>query len=429
MSIPRLKKLLLLLLLALTSGVLMGGVSAAFLKFLELVTTLRENAPIALAFFPIVGIFTAYVYKNYGKDSQRGNNLIIDSVHKETHVPFRMALFSFIFTILTHLTGGSAGREGTAVQIGGTLSNKLGQYFKLNRNNKRILVMAGISAGFGSVFGTPLTGAFFGMEMCFIGKISYEALFPCFIASFTADYITRFLGISHAKYIIKTIPAISLHNVIIIIIAACIFGLVGRLFAISIHSLKRLYVKLIKHYVVRALLGSLIVLAAMFIFNAVKYDGLSTWMIEASFNGTVHIFDPILKLLLTVLTLGSGFQGGEVTPLFDIGASLGSVIGQAAHMEPSLLAALGLISVFGCAANTPITTIMLGIEMFGTQAMPYYTIAALISYYISGYNGIYPSQIIAISKGNIFKEHEGHTLAMIDNTSKLEDIVNKFKAL
>jgi H+/Cl- antiporter ClcA len=155
----------------------------------------------------------------------------------------------------------------------------------------------------------------------------------------------------------------------------------------------------------------------MFIFNAVKYDGLSTWMISAGFNGQVHFYDPILKLLLTVLTLGTGFQGGEVTPLFDIGASLGGLIGQTANIEPSLLAALGLISVFGCAANTPLTTIVLGIEMFGINAIPYYVIAALVSYYISGHNGIYSSQVIAISKRNYIQDLKGQTLETVGNTS------------
>lgn len=413
----KVKKISILLLLTLVTGVLMGGVSAAFLKLLEFVSVIREHSLFLIAFLPIVGMLTVYVYKKFGKGAHRGNNLIIDSVHKETHVPLRMALFTFVFTILTHLTGGSAGREGTAVQIGGTLSNKLGERFKLEKYDKRILVMAGISAGFGSVFGTPLTGAFFGMEMCFIGKLSYEAMFPCFIASFTSDYVTRLLGVSHTAYVIKSVPSLNIYNICVVILAACIFGIIGRLFAVSIHALKNLYAKVIKNYILRALLGSLLVLATMFLFNTVKYDGLSTWMISAGFNGQVHFYDPILKLLLTVLTLGTGFQGGEVTPLFDIGASLGGLIGQIVNIEPSFLAALGLISVFGCAANTPLTTIVLGIEMFGINAIPYYVIAALISYYISGHNGIYSSQVIAISKRNYIQDLKGQTLEAVGNTS------------
>jgi H+/Cl- antiporter ClcA len=414
-----------LLLSTLILGVLMGGASAAFLTLLEWVTAAREQHLFLVAFLPAVGVLTAFVYHKFGKNSQRGNNLIIDSVHKQAHVPFRMAFFTFTFTILTHLTGGSVGREGTAVQIGGTLANKIGNFFKLNEKMKPIFILSGISAGFGSVFGTPLAGAFFGMEMCFIGKLSYEALLPCFITSFTADYVTRLFGVSHAAYEIQAVPAISLYNIAVVIAASCVFGLTGRLFAVSVHKLKGLYAKLMKQYALRAFAGSLIVLAVMFSFNTVKYDGLSTWMISAGFRGEVHFFDPVLKFVMTVLSLGAGFQGGEVTPLFDMGASLGGLIGQAAHVSPSLLAALGLISVFGCAANTPLTTIMLGIELFGAAAMPYYVVAALISYYVSGHNGIYSSQLIHTSKYHR-QEHAGQTLETVGNRSLL-DLLRKHR--
>ncbi len=419
MVITRHKNLLTLLSLTLAIGIVMGGVSTVFLTLLELVTSTREHHLVFIAFLPAVGILTSVVYHRFGKNSQRGNNLIIDSVHKQVQVPFRTAIFTFVFTILTHLTGGSVGREGTAVQIGGTLANKIGQFFKLNEKLKPVFIMSGISAGFGSVFGTPLSGAFFGMEMCFIGKLSYEALLPCFIASFTANYVTHLFGISHTAYVIQAIPATSIYNIAIIIAASCIYGFTGRLFAISVHKLKGLYSRMIKHHVLRAFAGSLVVLAVMFLFDAVKYDGLSTWMISAGFDGEVRIFDPVLKFIMTVLSLGAGFQGGEVTPLFDIGASLGGFIGQIAHVEPSLLAALGFIAVFGCAANTPLTTIMLGIELFGVGAMPYYIAAALISYYVSGHNGIYGSQLINANKYH-GPEHIGQTLEESGNKSLLD---------
>lgn len=415
----KLKGLLLLLSLTLVLGVFMGAVSAVFLTLLELATVTREQNPFLIAFLPAAGMLTAFIYYKFGKNSQRGNNLIIDSVHKQEQVPFRTALFTFTFTILTHLTGGSAGREGTAVQIGGTLANKIGQLFKINEGVKPIFVMAGISAGFGSVFGTPLAGAFFGMEMCFVGRLSYEAMLPCFIASFTADAVTRLLNISHNVYEIQAVPALSIYTMTVILAASCIFGFTGKLFAISVHKLKAFYSRTIKNAVLRALAGSLTVLAVMFAFNAFKYNGLSTWMIKAGFEGRSGFFDPILKFIMTVLTLGAGFQGGEATPLFDIGASIGGLIGQAAHVEPSLLAALGFIAVFGCAANTPVTTIMLGIELFGAGAIPYYIIAALTSYYVSGHNGIYGSQLIHTGKYGHLHEHVEKTLEAVGNKSLL----------
>ena len=198
-------------------SIIMGVISAIFLSSLELVTSLRESFPYLILLLPLIGVLTAYTYSKYGKGSSRGNNLIIESVHKDVKVPFRMAFLTFIFTILTHLSGGSAGREGTAVQISGALTNKVANIFKMEHREKRILIMVGISAAFGSVFGTPLAGTFFGMEVCFIGKLSYEAMIYCFIGSYTANFITEALGIIHNNHIIKSIPSISIYTFLIVI--------------------------------------------------------------------------------------------------------------------------------------------------------------------------------------------------------------------
>jgi len=270
--------------------------------------------------------------------------------------------------------------------------------------------MAGISAGFASVFGTPLAGAVFGMEMAFIGKLSVEALIPCFIAAYTASSVTHLLGITHTVYSIKAFPSLSPSLIIIVIVACVVFGLTGRFFSQSIHFVKDHIVKNRTNDLIKAFLGGSLVIGLMFALNAQKFAGLSTWLIQAGFDGTVQLFDPVLKFLLTVLTLGTGFQGGEVTPLFGIGSSLGGLIGQLSNSSPSLLAALGLIAVFGCAANTPLTTVMLGIELFGIQAAPFYIIAALISYYVAGHHGIYGSQIIHIGKRHPVKAHQGKAL-------------------
>lgn len=411
------RKQIVLLLLTAVAGVLMGAVSAAFLKSLDFVTAARERQPLFFLLLPAVGVGTAWLYQKYGKGAQRGNNLIIDSVHENAHVPLRMALFTFVCTILTHLAGGSAGREGTAVQIGGTLSNGLGRMFRLNRVYRRILVMAGVSAGFGSVFGVPLAGAFFGMEVCFVGGFGYEAMLPCFLASFIADYVTRALGISHTIYRIQAVPSVNWYSLLVVVIAACAFGIAGRVFAVAIRALKLFYSRMIGHPLLRALVGSVVVLAVMFALRADAYGGLSTWLIGAGFSGKAHWFDPALKLLLTVLTLGGGFQGGEVTPLFDIGSSLGGWIGQTAHLSPSLLAALGMISVFGCAANTPLTTLVMGLELYGMGSLPYAAIAVFFSYYVSGDTGIYGAQRIAISKQYRVAGHRGEKLETVGNRS------------
>lgn len=399
--------------LTLLTGGLMGAASAIFLAALAWVSGFRERTPWLVCLLPAVGILTAWIYQRYGKGAHRGNNLVIDSVHQESPVPFRMAGLTFGFTILTHLAGGSAGREGTAVQIGGAISYRIGQLFKLARTEQRVLVMAGISAGFGSVFGTPLAGAFFGLEMCFVGKLSYEALLPCFLASFTAHAAASWLGAVHPERGILAVPAIRPPILALTFLAAVLFGLCGKYFAIAVHRLKRFYADRLKNGLWRAGLTSTLVLAVLLLTQGFRYSGLSTWMIDAAFAGQAKILDPILKFILTVLTLSAGFQGGEATPLFDIGASLGGLIGQAAHVEPSLFAALGLISVFGCAANVPITTIILGIELFGTAALPYYILTALVSYYVTGHHGIYSAQRIHTVKRLHLKSHAGQKIEAI----------------
>lgn len=394
-------------------SIVMGIISAMFLRSLEFVTTLREGFPYLIFLIPIIGILTAYTYSKYGNGSNRGNNLIIESVHKEVKVPFRMAILTFIFTVLTHLSGGSAGREGTAVQIGGALTNKVANIFKMEHKEKRILIMSGISAAFGSVFGTPLAGTFFGMEVCFIGKLSYEAMIYCFISSYAANFVTESLGINHTVHLIKSVPSITIYTLLIVIISSILFGVFGRMFAKGIHLVKGFYNKNIKNNIYRAIISSIVVLLVIVIFRLYKFEGLSTWLIDSGFSGEVTILDPIKKLILTILTLGAGFQGGEVTPLFDIGASLGGAIGNLTNIEPSLLAAIGMICVFGSATNTPLTTIMLGINLFGGEAVPYYIIGAFISYYVIGHNGIYGAQIINTPKLKRYKKHMGISLENI----------------
>jgi len=405
-----LTKLMRLLLLALGLGLLMGVVSSGFLTSLNWVTQVHAQQPLLLWGLPFLGILTAYVYARYGKNAHKGNNLIIDSIHQETQVPFRMAILTFIFTISTHLFGGSAGREGTGVQIGGTLAHTLSDQFKLDRNDQRLLIMAGVSAGFASVFGTPLAGAIFGMEVAFIGKFSKEALLPCFISAYVSAWVTHLLGITHTIYTIVSIPPWSLSLFVVTILASILFGLTGRSFAILIHAFKRVFTNIKLDPLLKAFLGGSLVVILMITLQATRFSGLSTWLIQAGFDGEVGLLDPLYKFGFTILTLGSGFQGGEVTPLFGIGASLGGLIGQLTKLEPSLLAAMGLIAVFGCAANAPLTTVFLGIELFGIQAWPFYLMAAVISYLVSGHHGIYSAQVIHRRKHPFGSQVEGKTL-------------------
>lgn len=387
--------------LSLCCAVVMGIISFVFLKMLGLSSVFREFFPYCIWFLPLSGMLTAFVYKRYGGESSKGNNLIIQSANDGVKVPKRLAFLTFIFTLLTHFSGGSAGREGTAVQIGGTLTSNVADKLGFKSDDRKIIIFSGLSAAFGSVFGTPLAGAFFGMEVCCIGQLSVSAVIPCFLSSYLANAVTLLLGATHEVHKISAIPSLDIKSVLVFISASILFGLIGKLFALGVKYLKLLYAKIFKNTVLSALIGSVIVVLLIVLLNLNEYEGLSTWQQTTAFEGNANWYDMPVKFILTALTLGAGFQGGEVTPLFDIGASFGGWYANMFGIEPSFLAAIGLICVFGSAANTPITTIMLGIELFGAEAVPYFVFASLISFIASGKSGIYSAQERKLSK-NIF---------------------------
>lgn len=389
------------ILVSLCCAVVMGIISFVFLKMLGLSSVFREFFPYCIWFLPLSGMLTAFVYKRYGGESSKGNNLIIQSANEGVKVPKRLAFLTFIFTLLTHFSGGSAGREGTAVQIGGTLTSNVADKLGFKNEDRKIIILSGLSAAFGSVFGTPLAGAFFGMEVCCIGQLSVSAVIPCFLSSYLANAVTLLLGATHEAHKISAIPSLDIKSVLVFISASILFGLIGKLFALGVKYLKLLYAKIFKNTVLSALIGSVIVVLLIVLLNLNEYEGLSTWQQTTAFEGNANWYDMPVKFILTTLTLGAGFQGGEVTPLFDIGASFGGWYANMFGIEPSFLAAIGLICVFGSAANTPITTIMLGIELFGAEAVPYFVFASLISFIASGKSGIYSAQERKLSK-NIF---------------------------
>lgn len=399
-----------LLALVLVVSAAMGIAAWLFLTSLDAVSAARTAQPLCFLLLPIVGVGTAWLYRTHGGEASRGNNLVIDSALTGKAIPARMALFTFFCSVATHLAGGSAGREGTAVQIGGTIADNVARRLHLGTRDHQDLLLSGIAAAFGGVFGTPLAGAFFGMEMCFVGKLNYSAGIYCLIASFTGDTVARALGTQHAEHMIGTIPELEPRTIALAVAAAVIFGLTARLFSLAIRTIKRFYANRITNYLVAALVGSLVVLAAFGVGGVTRYAGLSTWLVDAGFSGDTTLEDAALKLVMTALTLGAGFQGGEVTPLFGIGASLGGWLGTVSGMPTAFMAALGLLGVFGAGLNVPITTIMLGIDMFGGHGAPYFVIVAFVSYLVAGHRGVYAAQRIVTPKRRSLAHDGGLTL-------------------
>jgi len=405
------------LLLALcAAAAIIGALLASFLYALDLVTRLRERHLWLIALLPLVAVATTFVYRRIGAGAEHGNNMVIADIHNRAVVPGRTVVMTYLFSLLTHLAGGSAGREGAGVAIGASLFAKLARWLHFRSDDRRVLTMAGVAAGFSSIFGTPFAGAFFGLEMAFVGKVSYEALAPCFVASYVASIVCRLLGIAHEESVLHAPSAPDLKLVVVVLSAVVVFGLLARVFIVGVRELKRLYAWLLRWPLLRSFLAGALVAALLLGLGLERYAGLSTWMIQAGFTGQTSFFDPAAKLVLTMLTLAVGLQGGEVTPLFCVGAALGGAIGALTHSNVTLLAGLGMITIFGSAANAPLTTIALGIELFGAQGLPYYVVAALIGYFLVGPESLYPSQVIATAKSHARRYQRQRSLSELRRT-------------
>lgn len=381
-------------------GVLCGSASALFLWSLELVTETRVANSSLLYLLPLAGLSIGWLYHRFGELAGRGNNLILDQLHgADHHIPFRMAPMVLVGTLVTHLFGGSAGREGTAIQMGGSLADTFGRLVRLSGDDRRLLVMSGIAGGFGSVFGTPIAGAIFGVEVVRAGTVRHAGLFPCLVAALVGQAVTHWWGVGHAHYLIDVVPGLSTVLLVKVAAAGLAFGLAAVLFTESVHRLRTLFGRLVPAQALRPAVGGLLIIVLTVLFQTRAYIGLSLPLVPAAFAGTADSFAFLWKTLFTAVTLGSGFQGGEVTPLFVIGATLGSTLSNLVALPPDFLAGLGFVAVFAGAANTPLACIVMGVELFGHGALPYSALACVIAYAISGQRSIYSSQDL-VSKGS-----------------------------
>lgn len=371
-----------------------GSLAAFFLKSLSVVTGVREANRWLILFLPLCGILVSWLYQRFGKNANRGNNLIIEQANGgDEPVPWQMIPLTLFGTVATHLFGGSVGREGTAVQMGGALAEYIGKLCRISVSNRRLLMMCGISGGFSAVFGTPLAGALFSIEVLVIGKLATKGLIPSLITALIANRVALLWGVKHTHYAMGSIPQTSVRLVMLIILFGCLFGLVSRLFSRSIVWLKALYARLIPNSLWRIGIGASMVLVLVVVFQSTRYLGLSLPLLADAFNGNQHPWDFLNKLIFTVFSLGAGFQGGEVTPLFEIGATLGSSLAQLTNLPVAFIAALGFIAVFAGATNTPFACFVMGIELFGSQGAVWLLLVSVMSCLSSGSRGIYSSQV------------------------------------
>ncbi|UDY34062.1 voltage-gated chloride channel family protein [Dermatobacter hominis] len=380
--------------LGLLVGVLAGGAAAVFLASLRWATETFDEHGGLLWFLPLAGLAIGLAYHYGGGRSVEGGNLILDEIHDPTDwVPRRMAPMILIGTITTHLFGGSAGREGTAIQMSGSLTDAASRLLRLGRDDRRIMLVTAIAGGFGAVFGVPLAGAVFALEVQSVGRLRYEALVPCLTASVTGDLVVEGLGIGHTLTPHLGQVDLSVGLLLKVALAGALFGLASVAFSIGDHWVKRAFGRWVAWPPARPLLGGAMVVALTLAVGNRLYNGLSEGLAEASLLGAhVPTWAFALKLLFTIVTLGSGFVGGEVTPLFVIGATLGATLAAPLGVPPELLAALGFVAVFAGASNTPLACTIMGVELFGAGAVPYFAVACVMSYVFSAHQGIYRTQ-------------------------------------
>ncbi|MEZ6067157.1 MAG: voltage-gated chloride channel family protein [Planctomycetaceae bacterium] len=404
--------------MALPLGMVVGSACALFLWSLDAATTFRAGTPDLVFLLPLAGIVIGGVYMAFGKSVAAGNNLVMDEIHQPGGgIPLRMAPLILLTTVGTHLFGGSAGREGTAVQMGGSLASGFMRLLpRLSPVDVRTLLMSGVSAGFGGVFGTPVAGTIFAMEVLSIGRMKYAALVPCLIAGIASDQACLAWGIQHTHYHVGSQLAAGspLHLAPLTmpllgksIVAGALFGLVSVLFAECVHGLQDVFKSAIKWPLLRPAVGGSLIIGMMLLLNTTDYLGLGVSStdaeqvtIQSSFRpGGADSWSWLWKLVFTAITLGSGFKGGEVTPLFFIGAALGNTLAILMGAPVDMFAALGFIAVFAGATNTPLACTMMGIELFGGEYAVYFAVATFTAYLCSGHSGIYLSQRIGTPKG------------------------------
>ena len=396
-----------------TAG-LIGSATAWFLIALDFVTIWRTDHIWVVNFLPLIGLGIGYAYHYFGTDAKKGNDLILE-IHQAAEststtstktssikpIPLLMAPLVFISSLLTHLGGGSAGREGTAVQMGGAIADQFTTLFKLNTAERKTILIMGVSAGFAAVFGTPWAAAIFALEIMSFRKVKFENIIPSFAAAFGAHYTCLAWMVKHTVYSIDIIPSITVSTISWTMLAGIIFGLAALLFIYTAKIFEGLFSK-IKFEPMRPFIGGIIIALFIVVANSTKYIGLGIPSIMDAFNTPAGSFDFALKILLTSLTLSAGFKGGEVTPLFFIGATLGNILIWFIPLPMALLAGMGFVSVFAGATHCVIASIIMGIELFGIQAGMYVGLASLVAYFASGRNGIYNAKLKMGAKYDLY---------------------------
>lgn len=385
-------------LFSILTGCIAGGVAILFSYAMKFATQTRKEIPIIVIGLPIAGLIIVFLYQTFHKKEDKGTNMIIAAIREEEEVPFYMAPLIFITTVITHLFGGSSGREGAALQIGGSISYTLGKIFHIDMQDKNAVIMCGMSAAFSALFGTPLAATIFALEVVSVGVMYYSALVPCAFSAIIGAWLAKLCGVGKEGFIIGSIPEYTWIVFIKVIMVGFLCALVSMLFCFSMHKISHFYKEKFKNPYLRIFIAGVLILIITKLVGTMDYMGAGMDIIGRAIEGKARPWDFLLKIVLTSLTLGAGYRGGEIVPSFFIGATFGCVVGQVLQFSPSLCAAIGMVSVFCGVTNCPITSLFIAAELFGFEGAYYYLPAIAVSYMLSGYLSLYSSQKIMYSK-------------------------------
>ena len=379
-------------------GIVAGSCGTAFYFALSVVTDFRMKYPWLIYFLPIGGLAIVGLYHLCKDDNDTGTNLVISAIHSGDKVPFIMAPLIFVSTLITHLFGGSAGREGAALQMGGSIGSSIGRVFRFDEKDKHVMIMCGMSAAFSALFGTPMAAAIFSMEMISVGVMYYIALVPCVISSLIAHGIASYFNVTNEFFAIENIPDFTILNSVKISVLAILCALVSILFCVALHSSEALYKKYLPNKYTRVFIGGCFVIIATMLVGNQTYNGTGMSVIQSSIDGSVRPEAFLLKIIFTALTLGAGFKGGEIVPTLTVGAAFGYLMSLVTGLPVGLCASVGMACLFVSVTNCPVSTMFMAFELFGFAAMPYYAIAVAVCFTLSGYYGLYHSQKFVYSK-------------------------------
>ena len=384
--------------LAALNGLVCGGAGCLFHTLIELATDFRTENSYIIYFLPIGGLVIVLLYRLFKEQNVDGTNYVIRSIRTDGKVPFGMAPAILSGTVITHLLGGSAGREGAALQLGGSLGSTLGKLFRLDDKDMHVMVLCGMSAVFSALFATPLTAVVFVMEVISVGTIYYSAIMPCIFSSVTAYLLTVLLKIEPIGYSLANVPDVTAASLLQTAAMGVLFALISIALCVTISKTHLLFNKVLKNDFVRAAAGGALIVGLTFLCGT-DYNGAGMNIVnKAIADGEVFPAAFALKLVFTAITLASGFRGGEIVPTFFIGSTFGCAVAPLLGLDAGFGAALGLVAVFCGATNAPLASLFLSIELFGGAGIPFFAIACGVSYMLSGYFSLYKSQIIVYDK-------------------------------